>query len=231
MNLFKQAYAAGVKAAKETFTPVAAPKPQGKAPGSRTAMSASQTAALPSNRTSLVAPAAGAGSATNVASAITGAPVMTAGNSLAATPSAVNAARGTAQALAANNPQVALAAMAATNNASTARAVPGAGAATPIEVSGVRPTSVALANTNAPSASNPAAAKMGEFNMGLTPDPIVNPDKVPSPDNGRRMYGTQFSDALRPLRDVDQAFNALNIQKNTDVLNSAGQAEFGAPRG
>jgi hypothetical protein len=117
----------------------------------------------------------------------------------------------------------------------------GAGTGVP---AGATPKAVPYASTGTaganPGAPMPARAgsttvtsgtKAGEFNMGMTPDSMAYPDKVPSPDNGRRMYGTQFSDALRPLRDVDQAFNGLNIQKNTDVLNSAGQAEFGAPRG
>lgn len=75
--------------------------------------------------------------------------------------------------------------------------------------------------------------KMAEFNFGVNPDPAAKPDPkgTPAPDNGRRIYGTQFTDALRPARDVDQAFNALSIPKPTDVLNEMGQAEFGAPNG
>lgn len=108
---------------------------------------------------------------------------------------------------------------------------------------GYSPTGTTMKNPGSPVASastppppiKPAAnvsrAKASEFNMEMYPDPRSQKDERPSPDNGRRLYGTQFSDALRPLRDVDQAFNGLNIQKNTDVLNSAGQAEFGTPRG
>lgn len=76
-----------------------------------------------------------------------------------------------------------------------------------------------------------ALPKMADFNMGMLPDPSKVPDRVPKADNGRRMYGTQFSEPTRPLRDIDQAFNSLNIPKNTDVLNEMGQMEFGAPRG
>ena len=80
-------------------------------------------------------------------------------------------------------------------------------------------------------AAGNSAAKMGEFNMGMTPDPATLPDKGPKADNGRRMYGTNFSDCESPLRDISSAFDALRIPKNTDVLNEAGQMEFGAPRG
>jgi len=79
--------------------------------------------------------------------------------------------------------------------------------------------------------TQPSGVKAGEFNMGLTPDPASKPDKVPAPDNGRRMMGTNFSDPQRPLNDINSAWSALSIPKNTDVLNEMGQAEFGAPRG
>jgi hypothetical protein len=74
-----------------------------------------------------------------------------------------------------------------------------------------------------------ALPKMADFNFGMHPDPSTTPDHVPKGDNGRRQFGTQFNDPRRPARDVDQAFNGLHIQKNTDVLNEMGQMEFGAP--
>lgn len=73
--------------------------------------------------------------------------------------------------------------------------------------------------------------KAGEFNMGMTPDPASKPDKVPAPDNGRRTMGTRFNDPQHPINDINSAWNALSIPKNTDVLNEMGQAEFGSPRG
>lgn len=73
--------------------------------------------------------------------------------------------------------------------------------------------------------------KTGAFNMGMTPDPSTKPDHDPKADNGPRVLGTSFTDPPGPLLDINSAWNALSIPKNTDVLNEAGQAEIGAPSG
>jgi hypothetical protein len=76
-----------------------------------------------------------------------------------------------------------------------------------------------------------ALPKIGEFNAGLYPDPATRPERGPKADNGRRMYGTSFSEPTRPLNDIAAAFNSLNSTRSHDVLNDMGQAEFGTPRG
>lgn len=214
MNFLKAAYEEGVKAAKQQFAPVRAPAaPKAPSNGLRAPNQAPQ-------------PAAGQS------------PI-----------SAANMARSTpnpAQELAAAN----LVTTAAGRGNGTN--MPIGGTVAPVGASGqvgtVQPAGNTMMNANSPqavgaAASNPGGTraspatamagkqKVGEFNMGMHPDPATKPDKGPKPDNGRRMYGTQFSDALRPLRDVDAAFNDLSVPKNTDVLNNMGQAEFGAPRG
>ena len=89
----------------------------------------------------------------------------------------------------------------------------------------------AASPVGAGSAGHAGGVKAGEFNMGMTPDPSTKPDKTPAPDNGRRMTGNRFNDPQHPLNDINSAWNALSIPKNTDVLSEAGQMEVGAPRG
>ena len=88
-----------------------------------------------------------------------------------------------------------------------------------------------IASAAGPAGAGASGFKAGEFNMGMTPDPASKPDKVPAPDNGRRMTGNRFNDPQHPLGDISSAWNAQGIPKNTDVLNEAGQMAFGAPRG
>lgn len=227
MNFLEHAYKLGAAAAKLAFTAPPPPKagPYQK-PATRTAMRppATYTATTPATTVS--------GSAASPAASTSSATTLSGGAPVSAATIANNTKALTAQSVAEG-----------TAEAGRSNIVGDRGGGTGVPA-GATPKAVPYASTGTaganPGAPMPARAgsttvasgsKAAEFNMGMTPDPLSSPDKVPSPDNGRRMYGTQFSDALRPLRDVDQAFNALNIQKNTDVLNSAGQAEFGAPRG
>lgn len=96
-------------------------------------------------------------------------------------------------------------------------------------VFGADPRAGSVGGTAGPGGAG--SMKAGEFNIGMTPDPSTKPDRTPAPDNGRRMMGNRFNDPLKPLNDINSAFSALSIPKNTDVLNEMGQASFGAPRG
>ena len=117
----------------------------------------------------------------------------------------------------------------------TQAAAAGAGAVFQLGSAGQR-HSIRTVGTELPGIAGPpgtaaGGVKAGEFNMGMTPDPATKPDKTPAPDNGRRMMGNRFNDPQHPLNDINSAWNALSIPKNTDVLNEAGQMEVGAPRG
>lgn len=233
MNFVKQAYANGADDAARLFkvalqfSAIPAPKPKAgpnqvsaASTGARPSKTITQTVAAPQ-------PATASSPAANTSSTVTlGGKEPISAAAIArngTTTTAPDIARATAEAGRGN-----IVADRGAGTAVPAGATPKAAPYASTGSSGAFPGSPTPASNSTTVASGSKAA---EFNTGMTPDPRAEADKTPSPDNGRRMYGTQFSDALRPLRDVDQAFNGLNIQKNTDVLNSAGQAEFGAPRG
>lgn len=71
------------------------------------------------------------------------------------------------------------------------------------------------------------AAKIGEFRLGLSPDPKLAPGEIRA-DNGRRVLGTNFDSPLQDRR-VSQGFEALRVQKNQDMLNAGNEASLGAP--
>ena len=71
-----------------------------------------------------------------------------------------------------------------------------------------------------------AAFKLAEFNFELTGRPVKK-DAISS-DNGRRAYGTNFTEPGRQNRSVGQAFDSLSATKPSDFLNSGGEALVGA---
>jgi hypothetical protein len=74
-----------------------------------------------------------------------------------------------------------------------------------------------------------AAFKLAEWNWELTAHPKKK-DTISS-DNGRRAYGTNFSEPGRPSRSVSKAFDALSTTRPSDLLNDAGQASIGSGTG
>jgi len=71
--------------------------------------------------------------------------------------------------------------------------------------------------------------KLAEWNWELTGRPVKR-DAIQA-DNGRRAYGTQFTEPGRQNRSVGQAFDALNSTKPCDFLNEANQGLIGATGG
>lgn len=71
-----------------------------------------------------------------------------------------------------------------------------------------------------------AAFKLAEWNWELTGRKI--PKDAVSSDNGRRAYGTNFTEPGRQNRSVGAAFDSLNSTKPGDFLNSGGEAFIGA---
>lgn len=208
MSIFDYAYSLGKQAAEAKFSPVPAPAPRNPAPQSASTQ-ASRTAPPPS-RGGAVSPIAGSSSSSK--SVMPG--------------QMVNANKGPELPASFGAPALLqqTAAQTAADTVAQRGTGMGAGGSTGTGVNmGMPPANVV------PPVIKMPPPKLADFNMGMTPDPSSKPDRVPKPDNGRRVYGTSFSEPLRPLRDVDQAFNSLSIQKNTDVLNSMGQAEFGSP--
>lgn len=72
-----------------------------------------------------------------------------------------------------------------------------------------------------------AAFKLAEWNWELTGTKIKK-DAISS-DNGRRDYGTNFTEPGRQNRSVGQAFDALNSIKPSDFLNAGNEAMIGSP--
>lgn len=70
-----------------------------------------------------------------------------------------------------------------------------------------------------------AAFKLAEFNFGVTARPEKK-DRISS-DNGRRAYGTNFTEPGRQNRSVGQAFDALNSTKPSDFINAGNEAMIG----
>lgn len=70
-----------------------------------------------------------------------------------------------------------------------------------------------------------AAFKLAEWNWELTGS---RPKKdAISSDNGRRAYGTNFTEPGRQNRAVGQAFDALNSTKPSDFINAGNEALIG----
>lgn len=208
MTLFEQAYLAGKQAAEARFAPVPAPAPRNPAPRSAST-SATRTAAPPSRAGGVSALSGGSSASKSVMPG-----------------QMINANKGPELPASFGAPALLqqTAAQTAADTVAQRGTGMGAGGSTGTGVNlGMPPPNVTPPVIKVP------ALKLADFNMGMTPDPASKPDKIPKADNGRRVYGTSFSEPLRPLRDVDQAFNALSIPKNTDVLNEMGQAEFGSP--
>lgn len=70
-----------------------------------------------------------------------------------------------------------------------------------------------------------AAFKLAEWNWELTGS---RPKKdAISSDNGRRAYGTNFTEPGRQNRSVGQAFDSLNSTKPSDLINAGNEALIG----
>lgn len=218
MNILQHAYNTGVKLAESAHGVgklVAPGAPKAQSPSPSTTMTKSPSAGGMAAAPKAPAPLTG-GSSTGSRSALGATAPSVLGQRGAAAPSpfaASELAKQTASQIANQN---------VTNTHF--------GSTQAIRVFGADPRAGSVGGSAGP-AGGVGGMKAGEFNMGMTPDPASKPDKTPAPDNGRRMMGNRFNDPQRPLNDISSAWNAMNIPKNTDVLNEAGQMEVGAPRG
>lgn len=70
-----------------------------------------------------------------------------------------------------------------------------------------------------------AAFKLAEWNWELTGRPVKK-DAISS-DNGRRAYGTNFTEPGRQNRSVGQAFDSLSSTKPSDFINAGNEALVG----
>jgi hypothetical protein len=70
-----------------------------------------------------------------------------------------------------------------------------------------------------------AAFKLAEWNWELTGRPTKKDDI--SSDNGRRAYGTSFTEPGRQNREVGKAFDQLNTTRPSDFLNAGNEAMIG----
>lgn len=70
-----------------------------------------------------------------------------------------------------------------------------------------------------------AAFKLADWNWELTANPVKK-DAISS-DNGRRAYGTNFTEPGRQNREVGQAFDQLNSTRPSDFINAGNEAMIG----
>lgn len=70
-----------------------------------------------------------------------------------------------------------------------------------------------------------AAFKLSEWNWELT-GRAIKKDAISS-DNGRRAYGTNFTEPGRQNREVGRAFDALNSTRPSDFINAGNEAMIG----
>lgn len=71
--------------------------------------------------------------------------------------------------------------------------------------------------------------KLSEWNWELTGKHVKKDDICG--DNGRRDFGTNFTEPGRPSREVSRAFDDLSSTKPSDLLNDANQALVGVTGG